>query len=131
MLSSKQKQALDLLFRMSPEAVERRLKLRRGRIYAWLNYVPFQRALEARRRYAAESAVRIGTRSLLGASRRMASAMKNGDDKTAIAAAQAVLKMSGLLTNACDPEEQSDETLADVINRCRMRAEQGESGTHR
>lgn len=119
MLTPRQKQALDLLFKMPPRDVERRLKLRPGLIYSWLNYVPFRRALEFQRQCEAEAAVRIGTRSLLTAARRLSSAIKQCDDTAALTSAQAILKMSGLLSHACAPsEDNADQELADIITRC-------------
>ena len=127
MLDTRQRRALDLLFRMPPQAVERKLGLRKGRIYAWLNYVPFRKALASRQRHEAEAAARIGTHVIVSSARKVANCLRRGDNEAALKAARGILQMSGILRGLADPglpgtDQNEEESLARIIQSCREAA---------
>ncbi len=127
MLDTRQRRALDLLFRMPPQAVERKLGLRKGRIYAWLNYEPFRKALASRQRHEAEAAARIGTHVIVSSARKVANCLRRGDNEAALKAARGILQMSGILRGLAEPGQtdagqQEEESLAAIIRSCREAA---------
>jgi len=120
MLSTRQKQAVDLLFRVSPEEAAARLGVRAATVRRWLGQPGFQRALRERDRERSDALRRIAVEGALAAALVLADGVRSGQERSTSRTALDILKMSGVL--AVRPEEMGEDALAELIAGCRSAA---------